>query len=293
MNAGGVGGSGKTIIGLTMTDTNLHTVEIYETNEGIPVDNPLTDVTINPSAGTIVFGNTYTLVDGAKFYVKGIDKAGNTNSLTFTVSVDGTGAITGVTPNLTGLAGFIDGVSEFAGNTVRRVRGGLSAVAATFSGGGRRSSVSTTAEPASRPRQRIAYQGSRERAEEARSPAVESTLNSRQAITGGSSAGAAPAQRETARTGRAPEREGSGIRQSENVPVRDAETAGESLAAVSFRGSGGLAPAALTADRDDGMRGAAFFLAAFALLTAAAVFFMVRMRIQAKKSKDDTGGRFN
>jgi hypothetical protein len=287
MNMGTLSFSGKTISGFTMTDTNLNTVEIYKANSGQAEGSPLNNVAIDPDYGTIDF-STYSFDSGSitRFYVKGIDRAGNTNSLTFTVSVDTSSNIATVTSKLTLFAGFIDGVSEFTGNTVRRVRSGLSAVAATFSGSSRRS-ASTTAEPASQPRQRIGYQSSRERAEAARSPAVVSTLNSRRAATGDSSAGADPAPRETARANRAPEREGNGVGQSENVLAEDGETAGESLEAVSFRSNGG--PAALTADQDAGMKGAAFFFAVFALLTAAAVFLMVRMRL--RKSKDDTEGR--
>jgi hypothetical protein len=299
MSAVGVGYTGTTINNLTMTDDNWYGANIYvgESADGAPLG--ASDVTITPAAAvgasTIAFAAGYTFGDGPnKFYVEGTDKAGNSAHFGFTITASG-GVITGVTnPSFT-LAGFIDGVSEFTGNTVRRVRSGLSAVAATFSGGNRRSASATT-ESASQPRPRIGYQSSRERAEAARSPAVESTLSSRRAATGDSSAGriaeADPAPRETERN-RAPEREGTVITQPEKALAGDGETAGGGLEAASLPGNRGLAPAALEADQDAGMKGAAFFLAAFALLAAAAVFFTVRMRIQmrmqVKKSKDDTG----
>ncbi|MDR1446406.1 MAG: hypothetical protein LBI90_05870, partial [Treponema sp.] len=83
----------------------------------------------------------------------------------------------------------------------------------------------------------------------------------------------------------------NGIEQPGKTRAGNGETAGENLAAVSLRGEAGPVPAALAADQDTGMKGASLFLAAFALLAAASVFFMVRMRMQIKKTKDDTEGR--
>jgi hypothetical protein len=63
--------------------------------------------------------------------------------------------------------------------------------------------------------------------------------------------------------------------------TQNSEAAVENLAALSFDDNGSLAPAA--ANQDAGIRGAAFFLAAFILLAASTVVFMVRSRLRVKR----------
>jgi hypothetical protein len=295
------GTTSLTITGFAFFDANVITEDDVETysgsiGSGTKVDDATYDLV---STSTTDYTSSVTIPNpfgGASgnypYYITVTDKAGRSSTVTFALTWNGTDPTIDVTsPSFGFIPGaFIDDVSEFAGNTVRRVRSGLSAVAAALSGGSGRP-ASTTTELASLPSPRIDYQSSRERAEAARSPAVESTLNSGRTTTGDSSAGriagADLAPRETEMTNRAPEREGTVNTRPEKALAGNGET-GE-LEAASLLNNGGLVPTALEADQDAGMKGAAFFLAAFALLAAAAVFFTVRVRTRVKKSKDDAG----
>jgi hypothetical protein len=282
-----------TISGFAIYDgeSGIYSANMYE---GSSTTGILVNTSFNYSAGATNYNGTVTILPKPSlgqlipqsYIIEVINNAGRSNTVTFDLTWDGT-VFTASSVGLGFIPGaFIDGVSAFAGNTVRRARSGLNALTAAFSGGNRRSSDSVTAEDTPRSRSRINYQSSRERVEAARSPAVESTRSSRQSVTDGSSAGRtanpAPVTRETERINRVPGRENSSTVQPETMLTQNSETAVENLAALSFTDNGSLAPA--TANQDAGIRGAAFFLAAFILLAVSAVVFMARSWMQVKRA---------